>query len=444
LGFQTILLKGSGHAKERATKANIDASLASLLAGVRKQDIVLVALCGHGVQLEVTDKQGIKREDAFFCPVDAVLGNPDSLVSLSHLIDGVLATHGGRNLLLIDACRDNPVSEATRGVQGKIVALPENTAVLFACSAGQQSVESSKLGGGHGVFSFCVLETLRKQRQEGGDLTWGQVVNGVETLMEKHPEVQRVLKNVNQVAIHASNLPRTVLHSATDSSKPLPPNKVLVNSLGGEFLPLPGSEQPTRYLGKYEVTQDDWRRVMQQEPSYFSPRGEGKNKVAGVETNKLPIENITWEEATEYCRKLTLLDRAAGKLPPEYAYRLPTVAQWELAAAGSAGMRNVKIDLATAAWFAENSGYRTQAVGGRKANPLGFYDLLGNVLEWCADEDRERPGFRILKGGSWLDSEELCTPARSISQRPDRRGNTYGLRPLLAPAADSDQSNERK
>jgi hypothetical protein len=99
-GFEVVLLTGSAAGRDRATKTNVEARLAELLAGggdeakaVRKGDLVLVALSGHGVQLRVPDPADAKRtiEDAFFCPVNAKPNDPTTLVSLSHLLDDVLA-----------------------------------------------------------------------------------------------------------------------------------------------------------------------------------------------------------------------------------------------------------------------------------------------------------------------------------------------------------------
>src|SRR5262249_46808484 len=162
-----------------ATRANIDKQLQELLQGIGKRDTVLVALSGHGLQFKAP---GRESEDAFYCPVDAVKGEPKTLFSLSYLIDEVLATKGGKNLVIVDACRDAP-SDPTRGaggVQGRRMELPEDTAVFFSCSAGQRSYESEKAGGGHGVFTHCLLEGLQGQAaQPNGDLTWSGLVRHV-------------------------------------------------------------------------------------------------------------------------------------------------------------------------------------------------------------------------------------------------------------------------
>jgi uncharacterized caspase-like protein len=87
------------------------------------------------------------------------------------LTDDILAPNVGKKLVLIDACRNIPKDPGRgKGIQGKLIALPENTAVFFGCRAGQQSYENDKLG--HGLFTHCLLEGLKGDAAKGGKLTW--------------------------------------------------------------------------------------------------------------------------------------------------------------------------------------------------------------------------------------------------------------------------------
>ncbi len=161
LGFKTVLLTGSATGDLQATRQNLVNQLLQLLRDTGKQDIVLVALSRHGQQLSVPQPGGGEREDGFYCPYDAEKDNHQSQFSLSYLTDDILAKKGGRNLVLIDACRDEikDAGRGSKGVQGRLVTLPEDTAILFSCRAGQQSWEHDELQ--HGVFSYCVLDGLR-------------------------------------------------------------------------------------------------------------------------------------------------------------------------------------------------------------------------------------------------------------------------------------------
>jgi formylglycine-generating enzyme required for sulfatase activity len=151
------------------------------------------------------------------------------------------------------------------------------------------------------------------------------------------------------------------------------------------------------YIGKYEVTQAQWKAVMENNPSDFK----GDN---------LPVENVSWDDAQEFIRKL---NAATGK-----TYRLPSEAEWEYAARGGDKSRAYKYsgsnDAKEVAWHYENSEGRTHPVGTKRANELGIHDMSGNVWEWVYDlyanddstepanhESRNEGSFRVIRGGGW-------------------------------------------
>ncbi len=134
-----------------------------------------------------------------------------------------------------------------------------------------------------------------------------------------------------------------------------------------------------------------------------------------------PVTNVSWLDAIDLCNRLST---HAG-LKPVYTrdertddvtcdwvsdgYRLPTEAEWQYACkAGTSGYRYGELD--DIAWYAENSGGRAQAVGGKAPNAWGLHDMLGNVWEWCWDlYDEEVYGsYRIFRGGGWAESERGC------------------------------------
>ena len=127
-----------------------------VLKKVTKKDILLAALAGHGVQFKAGDK-----EDAFFCPRDAVLGKAETLVSLSWLFKELDDRGGKANLVLVDACRNDPdPARAGASTAARRWRSPRGRR-SSSVARGQRSYETEKAGEGHGVFFHFVLEGLR-------------------------------------------------------------------------------------------------------------------------------------------------------------------------------------------------------------------------------------------------------------------------------------------
>ncbi len=189
------------------------------------------------------------------------------------------------------------------------------------------------------------------------------------------------------------------------------------------------------YIGKYEVTQAQWKRVMGSNPSHFK----GDN---------LPVENISWNDCQAFVEALR---KMTGK-----RFAMPTEAQWEYACrAGTRSEFSFGEDigaLAEHAWYFENSKHKTHPVGGKKPNAWGLHDMHGNVYEWCADWYSEGPypdgetsdpggpvrGWRrVLRGGGWIFvPDNLRSGDRGFSP-PDYRSPEYGFRCVLLDEVDA-------
>jgi formylglycine-generating enzyme required for sulfatase activity len=243
-----------------------------------------------------------------------------------------------------------------------------------------------------------------------------------------------------------SQLPSSALSQLPPSSWPVVKNTLDIEFkllLGGTFTMGAGRDahqvtltQPFE-LGVYEVTQEQYEGVMGTNPSRFT----------GPQN---PVEQVSWDDAVEFCRKLSALpaEKKAG-----YVYRLPTEAEWEYSCRAGTQTRFSFVDshselgdyawLGEYAWYRDNSGKTTHPVGGKKPNAWGLYDMHGNVSEWCQDWMRYYPSAsvtdptgaasgssRVYRGGSWSDYAESCASADRGGSSPDFPYHDKGFRVL--------------
>jgi formylglycine-generating enzyme required for sulfatase activity len=219
------------------------------------------------------------------------------------------------------------------------------------------------------------------------------------------------------------------------------------------------------YVGVYEVTQEQYERVMGQNPSWFSSTGDGKDKVQGMDTRTFPVESVSWDDAVEFCRRLSELPAEKAN---ESTYRLPTEAEWEYSCRGGPLFKKPSPPFyfgdslsATQANFDGNYPYGGAAKGqylecptkvgsSYPPNSLGLYNLHGNVWEWCSDWydaeyyqhsprlDPQGPANgkrRVLRGGSWVNDGRDCRAAYRNSDAPGLRYIHNGFRVVLVVGA---------
>ena len=186
------------------------------------------------------------------------------------------------------------------------------------------------------------------------------------------------------------------------------------------------------YIGRTEVTQAQYKAVMGKNPS-------------GFKGDDLPVEQVSWNEAMEFCAKLNEM----GKAPAGWKFTLPTEAQWEYAARGGKKSDDHKYsggdNLGDVAWYRENGDEKTHPVAQKQANELGLYDMSGNVWEWCLDLYEGRyardPEFltgnngshRVNRGGSWYYLAKFCRSAVRDCDDPGFRDDDVGFRVVLIP-----------
>ena len=207
------------------------------------------------------------------------------------------------------------------------------------------------------------------------------------------------------------------------------------------------------WMGKYEVTQGQWKRVMGKLPGELTselPAGDD-----------LPVGNVNFAETEAFCRKLTDLGRQSGMLPGVWEFRLPTEAQWEYACrAGTTTATSFGDSLSSKQANFKGKPYnggepgpspgRAARVGSYPANAWGLHDMHGNTFEWCRDWYHARlPGgtdpdlysakttaarnenggiSRARRGGCWADEGWPCRSAFRVRFEPERRYDHIGFR----------------
>lgn len=270
--------------------------------------------------------------------------------------------------------------------------------------------------------------------------------------LKKYPNGQfaQLAKNSLQ-RLAAQPKPREKMNAnskapASSSVNPTPkPGSIVTNQLGMELVYVPAgrfsmgsnssdiNERPMHevtikegfYIGRYEVTQAEWKQVMGNNPSYFKG-------------DRLPVEQVTWGDAERFVNALN----ARGE---RFFHRLPSESEWEYACrAGTTG--DYAGELTEMAWFSANSGRRTQPVGGKRPNAWGLYDMHGNVWEWCADIFHEsyvgeptdgsarQTGTdlrRVLRGGSWLEPARFLRSGFRLGN--SSRTSSCGFRVVAIP-----------
>jgi formylglycine-generating enzyme required for sulfatase activity len=177
------------------------------------------------------------------------------------------------------------------------------------------------------------------------------------------------------------------------------------------------------YLGKYKVTQAQWEAVMDTNPSFFTGN-----------PNR-PVESVSWVKVQEFIKRL-------NKREGWEVCRLPTEAEWEYAARAGTTTERYEDDVDAIAWYSGNSGYETHAVGQKRPNAWGVYDMLGNVMEWCYDGKRtytadtvvdpigptDAGAYRVIRGSSWLNPALNVRAAFRGWFDPGHRGADLGFR----------------
>ncbi len=219
------------------------------------------------------------------------------------------------------------------------------------------------------------------------------------------------------------------------------------------------------YVGETEVTQQQYAAVMGKNPAHFSTAGPGADMVRDQDTARHPVENMTWNDAAEFCAKLGERDGLAAAyvragdevtLAGGNGYRLPTEAEWEFSCrAGTTGVfwtGESHDDVYSAGWMIQNGGGHPHPVGELRANPFGLYDVHGNVFEYTQDgwgdgtyrqnaaaspavdpPGPASPGSsRVFRGGNWRDYPYFGRSAARLSLHASESSFNVGFRAVVS------------
>jgi formylglycine-generating enzyme required for sulfatase activity len=359
------------------------------------------------------------------------------------MLDEINRAGNKLNIVVLDACRDNPFGWSRSGSRGLQVVSnqPADSIIVYATSAGSIASDGQ---GRNGLFTSQLLKNLQNPSLEVNEvfrLTGGDVarVSGG----SQRPAVYNQFYGVAYLGSRPSApQPLVQPQPAAPPVRPVPANMVLVE--GGTFQM--GStngendEKPVHtvtvksfYLGRTEVTQKEWFEVMGITVAQQRDMVNKSWSLYGSEDN-YPMYFVSWYDAVEYCNRRSLKEgltpayRGSGdNITCDFSasgYRLPTEAEWEYAAKG--GNKDYMIfeysggnSVGTVAWYTDNSGNSTHPVGTKQANSLGLYDMSGNVWEWCWD------WYGSYSGGSQSDPVGPSGPASSGASRVYRGGSCY-------------------
>ena len=458
---------------------------------LKQEDIVLIALAGHGVQYDHVDGEK-KTTKYFFCPADADIAKVTSanditdrsrVLDLQELYTALSTCKAGGKLLLVDACRNDPTKPSvSRSLASATLPPlpppPGGTAAFFSCSANQRALECQKLK--HGVFFHHVIEALRGDADAGtakrpadGKVTLAELSEHVSVSTydyvrlqfrgsKQAPELKGefrlsipiidVTKGTTELLPFDATQPRTAEEAkSVQAAWAQHLGKMVVerNSVGMELVLIPPGQfkmgspaneadrvedegqvtvrltQPW-YVGKTEVTQQQWFAVMGTRPWM------GKDNVK--DGDDYPATWLSAEQADQFCEKLSQKEGVT--------YRLLTEAEWEYACrAGSQTRFHFGDDpdlLKDFAWYAGKVKQETEAsphpVAAKSANAFGLHDLHGNVWEWCSDwyvdqlAGGENPQVTTDNGTRVYRSSSYDSESPSDSRSAFRGGISPGIR----------------
>jgi formylglycine-generating enzyme required for sulfatase activity len=443
-----------------APRESMISAVERFTAAARNAEAAVFYFSGHGIQV---------GEDQFLIPRDtppltgfSVLTN--RAVKLRESVMMALEeNNAGTKVMILDCCRDNPFSaQLERALQqvgksvktkslGEITGYGPGFYLAFATSPGSTADDGN--GAVHSPFTAALLAAIPGSAGKDIDFFFRDVKKrlGAEQVSWTNHSLQdgfALVGRAPSVPITNTSPPKTPARAPFEGSRAgdtktiggidmiwCPPGTFLMGSPAAEEGREDNESQHrvtlTKgfWLAQTECTQSQWKAVMGTSPSKF-------------EGPRLPVEQVTWEDAMEWCGKM---NASAQDLLVGWTWTLPTEAQWEYACRAGLTGPYAGTSLDGLGWYSSNSGDRAHPVGSKKANPWGFYDMHGNVFEWCLDYYDDYPSGtvtdpsgattgsgRVLRGGWWGHSARLCRSAYRNRNAPGYRYSSVGFRPAVS------------
>lgn len=395
IGFDVTLK--TNLADKRAMKAAIR-EFAERLSHI--QGIGLFYFAGHGAQVEgrnyLLPINNDQIKDKFDLKSDAIYAG--------EILQRMENTKTSLNILILDACRDNPY-RSSRSMKRGLARIPQEkigSIIAFATATGETASDASP-NGRNGLYTSYLLQALKNAYQTNQRID--------DMFMQVSKAVLKQSQN-RQEPWYSASLKQPVYfgnYQTTTASLPQPqqPSDSIPRNQG---FPEPEMVNIKKgfAMSSYEITFAEY--------DYFAQTtGREKPNDKGWGRDKRPVINVSWYDAVAYTKWLS---QKTGK-----TYRLPTEAEWQYAAAAETLTTNqANCDGCGSRW----DNQKTAPVGSFKANAFGLYDMLGNVQEWTNSKYKEN--YIVQRGGSWRDFPSRLKTTLSDWRMPDKRFDFVGFR----------------
>lgn len=427
-------------------------------AEIQKGGVGLFYFAGYGIQV---------KGDNYLIPIDADIHSEIDVdaeaVNTNTVFDNMVYAKNRLNIMILDACRNNPFKDFKTTLKNGLAEINAPKGIFIAYAAAPNEAAGGETGK-NGLYtqelikniikSGLPIESVFKETDESVERLSNKKQTPWETYSitgnfyfkitpdMKIPEAAS-LKTQNIETLSAPSLAKTVSSSSDYTDPKTGMEFIFVHGgcykMGETFLDRDKIENERYshevcvedfYIGKNEVTQNQWMKITGSKPSYFDECGD-----------KCPVEQVSWNDVQGFITKLNSIS--------DDKYRLPTEAEWEYACRSGglnetwAGTNDYSI-LKEYAWHSERWG-QTHSVGQKKPNGLGIYDMSGNVWEWTQDwydpsyyknspKDNPKGALsgrqKIMRGGSWLSSTGYTMCSLRFYDTPNQHGSTVGFRLL--------------